>query len=69
VLDHPDHIGVGIDEETAVVVTGGAWEVVGRSQVLVLDARRASTDPAGKDKPTAANARLHLLKDGMKWTP
>jgi cyanophycinase len=71
VLDHPDHVGVGIDEETAVVVSAGRWEVIGRSQVLVLDARQARHAPADDTalRPAAADVRLHVLRAGMTWAP
>jgi cyanophycinase len=32
---HPGHVGIGIDEETAAVITPGKLEVVGNSDVLV----------------------------------
>lgn len=35
VMEHPDHLGVGIDESTAILVRGNKAEVVGMSQVLV----------------------------------
>jgi cyanophycinase-like exopeptidase len=34
VLDHPQMIGVGIDEATAVIVRGRTLEVVGQSAVV-----------------------------------
>ena len=36
---HPELLGVGIDEGTAVLVRGNDFEVLGRSTVTVLDAR------------------------------
>lgn len=35
VMEYPDHMGVGIDESTAILVRGNIAEVVGQSQVLV----------------------------------
>ena len=58
VLDHPDKIGVGIDEGTAVIVSGGRWEVLGASSVLIVDARHA-----------ADGIRLRVLRPGMNWQP
>ena len=44
VLENPTLIGVGIDESTAVLVRpDGKYEVLGESQVIVYDARRATT--------------------------
>ena len=40
VLKHPEERGVGIDEETALVVTGGYHaEVVGKGLVMLVDAK------------------------------
>jgi cyanophycinase len=46
VLDHPDLVGVGIDESTGVVVRGDAFDVIGKSSVVVIDARHATVDKA-----------------------
>ena len=40
VLDRRTLVGVGIDEATAVVVHHGAFEVLGKSSVVVIDPRR-----------------------------
>src|SRR4051812_10988501 len=56
VLDHPDKIGVGIDEGTAVIVGPENWEIVGASKVLVIDARQR----ANAKSPASAAAQLHL---------
>ena len=39
--EHPDLIGVGIDEGTAVIVSGGELEVVGRGTIVIVQARGA----------------------------
>jgi cyanophycinase len=41
VNDHPGLVGVGIDECAGVVVRGQRFEVIGDSQVYVIDARHA----------------------------
>ena len=46
VLDHPDLVGIGIDESTGVVVRGGGFDVIGKSSVVVIDARHATVDKA-----------------------
>ena len=39
VLKHPEERGVGIDEDTALLVTGGRYaEVVGKGPVMLVDA-------------------------------
>ncbi len=66
ILDRPDLVGVGIDESTAVVVSGHRFEVVGLSSVMVFDARQAQSDkaPAGR-LASGRNLRLHVLTSGM----
>ncbi|MBL8857008.1 MAG: cyanophycinase [Planctomycetes bacterium] len=67
VLDHPELVGVGIDEKTAVVVTGSQIEVLGESTVLVVDARSARK-AATKDAElhSATDLKLHVLRRGDK---
>jgi cyanophycinase len=57
VLVHPDKIGVGIDESTAVIVTDKGWRVIGASQVLLIQAQ--SDDPR--------RHLMHLLQPGDQW--
>jgi cyanophycinase len=40
VRDHPDLIGIGLDEGTAVIVFKGAFDVLGRGTVSIVDAGR-----------------------------
>ena len=40
VSDHPNLIGIGLDEGTAVIVFKGAFDVLGRGTVSVVDAGR-----------------------------
>lgn len=37
---HPEMLGIGIDENTAIVVRGDSMEVIGSSYVLIYDNRR-----------------------------
>jgi cyanophycinase len=69
VLDHPTLVGIGIDETTAVFVTGPSFEVLGKSSVLVIDARKATVDktPAGQ-LATGRNLVMSVLKAGMKYS-
>jgi cyanophycinase len=67
VLDHPDHVGFGIDERTALVVVGDQIEVLGEGAVVVVDARRASGEPPGPEKVSASRGlELHVLRSGMR---
>jgi len=66
VLEHPSLVGVGIDEDTAVVVTGPHVEVIGDSSVVVIDARRAAVEPRAAGALSAARRIVtHVLTEGM----
>lgn len=57
------YLGVGIDEDTAIVVDGDRFEVIGRGVVTVVDADRATVaqDHAANDPMALFDVRLHLL--------
>lgn len=66
VLDHPQMIGVGIDEGTGVILHAGTLEVVGRSAVVVFDARQANVQKTGRGGVVAATGvTTAVLRDGM----
>lgn len=68
VLDRPALVGVGIDESTAVVVRGSRFEVIGRSSVIVVDARRAKVQDTAKGANAAGTGlQLHVLRAGMSF--
>ena len=66
ILDHPSLIGVGIDESTAVIATGTKIEAIGKSAVLVIDARRAKVPPGNAGAVSAGTGlAVHVLRSGM----
>ena len=70
VLERPTLLGVGIDEGTAVEVTpDGKWVVLGRSAVMILDARRARTTSAEAPVLGATDVKLSLLPAGSTYDP
>jgi cyanophycinase-like exopeptidase len=57
---------VGIDEGTAVVVRGSRIDVIGKSGVIVIDARRAKVSETTKGAAAAGTGlTLHVLRAGM----
>jgi cyanophycinase len=62
----PDHLGVGIDENTGILVEGGTFEVLGSGVATVVDGQDATViHPAGDEDPTTLfGVRLHLLPAG-----
>jgi cyanophycinase len=70
VLDHPEYVGVGIDERTAVEVSAGRWRVWGDGSVVILDARRADVVPREPASlHTARDVSVTLLHAGDAFWP
>ncbi|HJP67857.1 MAG TPA: cyanophycinase, partial [Sphingomicrobium sp.] len=70
VLERPSLLGVGIDEGTALKVTpDGKWLVLGKSAVMILDARRARTNAAQAAVLGATDIRMSLLPAGSTYDP
>lgn len=73
VAAEPQRLGVGIDEDTAIVYYGdGTLEVIGSGQVFVVDASSATCRGARRatDEPgpfTLANVGLHVLTAGDRF--
>ncbi len=69
VLDRRTLVGVGIDEATAVVVHHGAFEVLGKSSVVVIDPRGARIDGASEGQPASgAGLKLSVLRSGETYS-
>ncbi len=70
VLEHPDLIGVGIDEATCVIVKpNNTFEVLGEATVQVFDARKAGNIRTDKNGNLSANdIRVHILPSGATYT-
>jgi cyanophycinase len=69
---NPDLIGLGIDEDTAVIIDGqDVVEIVGRGSVLVVDGSELSytnVDQAQRHDPVAVtDMRLHVLTEGWRY--
>ncbi len=69
ILEHPDQLGVGIDEDTAVWIRpDDTFEVIGLHSVMVLDARGCSVNrkalESGKDLLGVHGMRVHILLEG-----
>jgi cyanophycinase len=59
IMKRPDLLGIGIDENTAIVVEGDRFDVLGRGYVAIYDARHA-TRPPSKFYLLAAGDRFDL---------
>ena len=70
VLEREPHLGVGIDESTALIVgPTGPWRVAGASAVSIYDARSSKTTPASAHVLGATNIRFHVLPAGSTFDP
>jgi cyanophycinase len=70
VLENPALLGAGIDESTAILVRpDGKWEILGESQVYVVDVRKAVVSKASSNKLGAHGLALHLLLPGDVFDP
>ena len=56
---HPELLGIGLDENTAIVVQGDRFEVIGQSYVAIYDHNRA-LDSGGKFYLLAPGDRYNL---------
>lgn len=69
---YPHQLGIGIDEDTALVVQGDEFEVIGCGAVTVLDAGAATYNNAleCRESQHAAlcNVKLHVLTSGLRFS-
>jgi cyanophycinase len=57
---HPQFLGVGIDEATALVVTGGTAEILGKNKAHFYDARKPVAEGKPDYESVAAGGRYDL---------
>lgn len=70
VLEHPDRVGVGIDESTALEVEpDGTWQVHGASAAVVFDARSARITAPGAAILGASDMKVSVLPAGSRYDP
>ena len=66
VLENPDEVCVGIDESTAIVVTGNSFKVAGENQVVVL--RNPKKSKKNQGKLMGGNGlQMDVLLPGETW--
>ena len=72
VLDHPGHLGVGIGEDTVIIVRGKRFTVMGENSVIVIDPPLvvlANLARPAKGKLQSANSlKIHVLKAGQAFS-
>jgi cyanophycinase len=70
VLEHPDLLGIGIDEDTAILVyPNGKFRVYGQGPVIVYNARKAKVIHAdAKGMLAAKNIKIDILLAGEEYS-
>ena len=70
VLEHPELVGVGIDESTALEVgPDGIWRILGKSVAVIYDARHAAVTSPRASVLGASEVRMHVLPAGSQYDP
>lgn len=67
VMEYPDNVGVGIDESTAIIVSGNNAIVVGESQVLVYRNKSQQMD-VKNGKLAASNIQVSIYVPGDRFS-
>ena len=64
---HPELLGIGIDENTAIVVQGDQFEVIGASYVAITDAQQWQSQSSTSPNHAAAKGKFYLLSRGERF--
>lgn len=72
IAQNPEVLGIGIDEDTAIIVTDeGIAEVIGTGAVYFVDGSRIThsnvSEQYGDEVLSMYNVKLHVLKEGNKF--
>jgi len=68
VLESAPHLGVGIDESTALIIPpSGPWRIAGASAAVIYDARNAAVTPASAHVLGATGIQMHVLPAGSTF--
>lgn len=70
IAQYPHELGIGIDENTAILVEGSRFEVIGAGSVTVIDAGPASTISTPEEELGSialCGVRLHVLPHGYTF--
>lgn len=64
---HPELLGIGIDESTAIIVRGDQFEVAGRSYVAVYDGTLWSREGSDLKKLPGKEQLFYFLRNGDRY--
>lgn len=66
ISQHPELLGISIDENTAIHVSGNNFEVIGKSYVLIYDGMHWDQQ-LGRYIKNDGQERFHMLREGGKY--
>jgi cyanophycinase len=70
VLDDPVEVGIGLDNNTGIIITSSGAEVFGHGTVTIIDGRSARISPvSGSGVYSASDMRVSILRGGdrLSW--
>lgn len=67
VKKHPDLLGIGIDESTAIVVHQNTFEVIGVSYVAIYDQQQFAGTTKNPTSDSGSNGPFYYLQKGQKF--
>lgn len=68
ILDYePGLLGLAVDEDTALVVSGDTAEVFGRTYAIIYDGGFWSREGAGQGSELVGNRKFYFLREGDKY--
>ncbi len=67
VAQYPHELGVGIDEDTALVLKGNRCEVIGSGAATIVDAATATSEPTESGPVGLVDVALHVLPAGFSF--
>jgi cyanophycinase len=65
--NHPGLLGIGLDENTGIVVKGDEFTVLGSSYVAIYDGTRWSAERDTVYQLPAGSREFYLLRDGNRY--
>lgn len=66
-VEFPDHVGIGIDESTAIVVSGKTIKVVGDSEVIVVRNPKKITKSPKNNLVSISSLNMSVLTEGQQF--
>jgi len=68
IIEHPELLGIGIDESTAIIVKPDeTFEVVGEKNVIIYDPTQSTTEISSSHSMSGFNIIMHILKSGDQF--